>query len=240
LLIETLTQMMLRPVFVFSPWERLSVVFQLPVAYKNFAEETEGGASTRVRPVGLGDVDLGARLFLLDRKDAERYSWHRFGLTIGSTLPTGTNDAKVNGFRLDEHAQLGTGATAPYAGALYAFSRDPWNFFGALTGKYPFTNSYAYQYGAALLLSFTCEYHPVDAWSFGIGVDGRYALRDVHDGRTQNNTGGLVLAAAPAVKVNLSGGLWLIARAQVPFVTHLFGEQSVGPAFMSSVQYTFE
>src|ERR1700736_431243 len=36
--VETLTQMTVRPVFAFSPWERLSAVVQIPVVYKDFAE----------------------------------------------------------------------------------------------------------------------------------------------------------------------------------------------------------
>ncbi|HME91858.1 MAG TPA: hypothetical protein VKE49_10565, partial [Myxococcaceae bacterium] len=126
--IEHLTQMALRPVFAYSPWHWLSAVVQIPVVYKNFSETTEGYATTDVNPTGLGDVDLGFRVFLLNRKDFDRFSWHRLGISLGSSLPTGANDAHSNGSRIEEHAQLGIGALAPYAGVLYGFSEDPWNF----------------------------------------------------------------------------------------------------------------
>jgi hypothetical protein len=246
--VETLTQMTLRPVFAFSPWGRLSAVVQVPVVYKDFATWFQPGAgtevsggyrSTRAQPTGIGDVDMGLRLFLLDQKDFDRFSWHRLGLTVGTSLPTGSNDAQANGFRIDEHAQLGIGALAPYGGILYAFSQDPWNFFGTLSGRSPLTNGYGYKYGAALLWSISGEYRIVERLSFGLGLDGRYAARDTSDGIPQENTGGFVLAVVPIIKFNLFGELWLTGRAQLPFATHLFGQQSVGPTFITGVQYTF-
>jgi hypothetical protein len=240
LFIEELTQMTLRPVFVFSPWEPLSAVVQVPVVYKNFSETAEGSSANRTRPTGLGDVDLGVRFFLLSHKDFDRNSWHRFGVSLGSSLPTGRNDAQSNGLRLDDHAQLGTGAFTPYAGLIYSFSQDPWNFFGTVHAKTPLSNGYAYRYGSALLWSLTLEYRAITRLSLGLGFDGRYALRDVHDAENVSNTGGFVAAATPMVKFNVYDALWLTARAQLPFVTHLFGEQSVGPTVVVGVQYTIE
>lgn len=237
--VEELTQMTLRPVIAFSPWGWLSTVVQIPVVYKNFSEVTEGYSPTRVKPSGIGDVDVGIRLFLFNRKDFDRDSWHRLGLSFGSSLPTGANQIQANGFRIDDHAQLGIGALAPYAGALYAYSHNPWNFFGSISGKFPLTNGYGYQYGAALLWSISGEYRLVERFSFGLGLDGRYAARDTHGGRRLEDTGGLVLAAAPTAKVNVYDELWLIGRAQLPIITHLFGEQSVGPTVTAGVQYTF-
>jgi len=240
LFVEDLMQMTLRPVFSFSPWEVLSTVLQVPVVYKDFSESTPGYAPNVNKSTGLGDVDLGARIFVLSHKDFRNESWHRLGISLGSTLPTGKNDAQANGFRLDEHAQLGIGAFAPYAGVLYAFSKDPWNFFATVSAKRPLVNAYAYRYGPALMWSFAVEYRPVDWLSFGLGLDGRYAWADIQNGLTVSNTGGLVLAAAPVLKLNLFDELWFVARAQIPFASHLFGEQSVGPTFFGGVQYTFE
>ena len=240
LFIEDLTQMTLRPVFSFSPWSVLSTVLQVPVVFKDFSETAPGDISSETKPSGLGDVDIGARIFLFSHKNFQRESWHRFGISLGSTLPTGQNNAQENGTRLDEHAQLGIGAFAPYAGVLYAFSQDPWNFFATVSAKRPLVNAYDYRYGPAVMWSFAVEYRPMDWLSFGLGLDGRYAWADIQNGDTVSNTGGLVLAAAPVLKLNLYDALWFVARAQIPFATHLFGEQSVGPTFFGGVQYTFE
>ncbi len=237
--VEELTQMTLRPVFSFSPWSPLSAVLQVPVIYKDFSETSPGDAPNRTKPTGLGDVDLGARIFVLNRKDFDRETWHRLGVSLGSTLPTGKNDAQANGFRLDDHAQLGIGAFSPYAGVLYSFSRDPWNFFATISAKRPLPNAYAYRYGPALMWSFTVEYSPIDRLSVGLGFDGRYAFADTHDRVTVSNTGGLVATAAPVLKFNAYDEFWLVARAQIPFATHLYGEQSVGATIFAGVQYTF-
>src|SRR5712692_6060541 len=156
--IESLTQMTLRPVFAFSPWDNFSAVVQVPVTSKNWSIAEPGFDPTRARPTGLGDVDLGARLFLLNRTRLSRRSRESLALSAGTTLPTGANAAQANGFRIDEHAQLGIGALAPYAGILYASSKDPWSFFGSVSGKLPLRNDYAYRYGEALLWSARGEY----------------------------------------------------------------------------------
>jgi hypothetical protein len=236
---ESLTQMMLRPVLVFSPWSTLTAVVQIPIVYKDWSAATEGFSAAHFKPTGLGDIDLGARFFLFDRKNLDNFSRQRLAISAGSSLPTGENNAQESGVRIEDHAQLGIGALAPYAGVLYAYSQDPWNFFGSLSGKLPLTNAYGYRYGSALLWSMNVEYRLLDGLSFGLGMDGRYARRDIRDGELQPNTGGLVLAAMPVLKVGFSEELWLNFKAQLPILTHLFGEQSVGPTLTASVQYTF-
>jgi hypothetical protein len=73
--------------------------------------------------------------------------------------------------------------------------------------------------------------------ALGLGVDGRWAARDVSLGERQENTGGLLIAVTPGVTVNLSGPLGLIARVQVPVATRLYGEQHFGPTGTASLQY---
>src|SRR5216684_2782406 len=238
--VETLTQMTLRPIFAFSPWDNFIAIVQIPLVDKNWAEATPGFDPNRTRPKGLGDVDLSARLFILNRAHLARRSRESLALSAGTSLPTGANAAQANGDRIDEHAQLGTGALAPYAGVLYSLSKDPWSFFTSVSGKLPLRNDYAYRYGPALLWSARVEHQLGDRLSLGVGLDGRYAARDEHERTLQQNTGGLVLAAAPLVRVRLWDDLWLNGRAQLPFVTHLFGDQSVGATFTATVQYTFQ
>ena len=84
------------------------------------------------------------------------------------------------------------------------------------------------------------ELRPLDFLAVGLGCDGRYAFADTHDRVTVTNTGGLVVTAAPVLKVNLYDELWLVTRAQIPFATQLFGEQSVGASLFAGVQYTFQ
>jgi hypothetical protein len=238
--VERLTQYTVRPVFAFSPTEILTLVVQIPVIRKEWSEATTGYAPITAHPTGLGDVDVAARVFVYTKTRLAQMSRETLALTAGSSLPTGDNSAQAQGLRIDEHAQLGTGALGPYGGVLYAFRRDPWNFFGSVTGRVRLRNGYGYKYGSAVLWSLRGDYRLVDWLSAGVSFDGRYAARDDRRGVLQSNTGGWVLAAAPGLKLRLHQELWLYGIVQIPVFTHLFGDQRVGPVFTASLQYTFQ
>ncbi len=232
---ESVTQMTLRPVVVYSPVDELNVVLQIPLVLKDWTL-TGGEAPASAKHAGLGDIDLGARWFFFRRTSFEAQSRQAFGLTAGIGLPTGANGATENGVRLDDHAQLGTGAFGPYAGVSYAFHQDPWNVFVTLTGRLRTRNSYGYRYGDALQWSVRADVRVIDPLALELAVDGRYAAQDDIDGDEQGNTGGLVLAASPGLAVNVYGDVWLHARVQIPFLTSLNGDQTVGPTYIASVQ----
>jgi len=237
--LESLQQTGLRAVVAYGPWDSTSLVLRVPVLRKDFALEADGAADRHVL-TGLGDVDAAARIFLVDHTSLAQRSREGLALVAGSTLPTGPNGSEEDGERIDEHAQLGTGALGPYLGGLYTLSRDPWNVSATVTGVYRLRNAFGYQYGAAVLWSLRGEYRFWDRVGLGVSLDGRYAARDVLGAELQANTGGLVIAATPTLQVRLWEKLSLRAQAQVPVVTHLFGEQRVGPVFTASVQYSFE
>jgi len=236
---ESVTQMTLRPVLVYSPFSRVNVVLQVPLVRKDWAlsgTPTEG-TETAV-PTGLGDLDLGVRVFLWDAISIQAQRRQNLALTAGTSFPTGTDTATTpGGERIDQHAQLGTGAWGPYVGALYAFHQDPWNFFLSVTGRFRTTNSFQYRYGDAVLWSAQLRFRVVEPFALQLGVDGRYAGRDRSAGVLQENTGGLVVSAVPGLAWNVGGPVWLLAQVQIPFVTHLFGEQTVGVTATASLQF---
>jgi len=234
---ESLTQMTLRPVVVYSPVSRINLVLQIPLVRKDWAlSATSTQPTERAVPTGLGDIDLGARFFLFESTSIRVQRRQNMALTAGTSFPTGSNDRTVNGERIDEHAQLGTGAWGPYIGALYAFHQDPWNFFVSVTGRFRTTNSHQYKYGDAVLWSAQLRYRVVEPLAFQVGIDGRYAGRDRSEGILQENTGGLVVSAVPGLAWNFTGPLWLLAQVQIPFATHLFGQQTVGVTATASIQ----
>ncbi|MGZ6059154.1 MAG: hypothetical protein ACXWLP_06820 [Myxococcaceae bacterium] len=235
---ESLTQLTLRPVVVFSPVDRLNLVLQVPLVRKDWslsATPTEPAESAT--PFGLGDIDLGARIFLWESTRMASQARQSIALAGGTSIPTGADDLTVEGQRLDQHAQLGTGAWIPYVGLLYAFHRDPWNFLVSVTGKFPTTNSYGYRYGNAVVWSTTLRFRVVESFALALGVDGRQAQRDTSDGVAQQNTGGLVVTAVPGIAWNVAGPMWLLAQVQVPFATSLYGVQSVGLTGLASLQF---
>ena len=160
------------------------------------------------------------------------------GVLGGTSLPTGPDNTQVDGERIDQHAQLGTGSFGPYAGVFYAFHRDPWNLFLSTTYRTHTTNSYDYRFGDAMQWSALGQWRPWDRAAFVFGAEGRFSRHDVSAGTTQDNTGGTVIAASPGLMLGITDDLWVHARVQIPFVTHLFGEQSVGPTWLVMVQQT--
>jgi hypothetical protein len=230
---ESITQVTIRPAAVWSPTRSFNLVVEVPLVWKDWSTTGE----TPVTHGGLGDLEVGARWFPVQHVDWSSRSRQDFGISIGTSLPTGPDDATDDaGMRLDEHAQLGTGAFGPYAGLVYAYHRDPWNLFASVTARLHSTSSYGYRYGTAFLGTLRADYRIGEPFAIELAVDGREALRDTSDGDPQTNTGGLVLAASPGVVWNPARRLWLRARVQVPFITATYGTQSIGPTALLSAQ----
>jgi hypothetical protein len=233
---EKVEQGTLRMVAVYSPVASLNVVVQAPLVWKT-TRTTFGAEHATAEQSGLGDVDLGARWFIVDRSDFSAMSHQTVALSAGSSLPTGANRAEAAGVRLDEHAQLGTGAFGPYLGALYGLDRSDWHAFASLTGRYRTENDFGYRYGASLAWTVQAQRQLGSRLAVGLGVDGRWADADRDAGAAVQHTGGLVLAAVPQLSADVGGGVWLSARVQVPFATALRGVQEVGPTFLAGLQY---
>jgi hypothetical protein len=236
---ESLTQMTLRPVVVYSPFSRVNLVLQVPLVRKDWTLSGTPTAETETAvPMGLGDIDLGLRVFLWEATSLRAQRRQNLALTAGTSFPTGAGDATdAEGQRIDQHAQLGTGAWGPYVGALYAFHQDPWNFLVSVTGRFRTTNPYGYRFGNAVLWSAQLRFRVVEPFALQLGVDGRYAGRDSSEGVLQENTGGLVVSAVPGLAWKIGGPIWLLAQVQVPFATHLFGQQTVGVTASASLQF---
>jgi hypothetical protein len=239
-LTDALDQYTVRLNAVYSPRPGLSFIGVLPYVRKNLA--TSGITSSDVG--GVGDVELGARLTVLDRPNFAARRRNSLAVSAGTSLPTGTNDARLAGNRIEEHGQVGTGAWGPYAGLHYWFEQDRVTAFASVTGRLRTTNSFGYRYGSALLWSVHGQYAAVArSLVLDLGVDGRYAAADEEQAAGgaahshAENTGGTVLAISPGVYWNAAGPVWLVARGQIPFWTDLRGVQSVGPTVVAGVQY---
>lgn len=234
---ESLSQVSLLPVVIYSPTNELNLVLQVPLSTKAWNLSGGGLPTETASPFGLGDIEFGLRYFVWTEIDFTKVRRQSFAISAGTSFPTGRDDIEVNGQRIDQHAQLGTGAWGPYLGVLYTFAEDRWTFTGTFTGRYRTTNSYGYQFGAAVLFGLTARYRLFEPFFVSLGLDGRYAVQDNQNGDTQTNTGGFLLAATPGIMWNVTDGLWLQAQAQVPFATKLYGVQSVGTVVTVGLQF---
>jgi hypothetical protein len=232
---ESVNQFTLQPVIVYSPISQVNLILQAPLLRKSW-ELTGAGNDEHVTPFGLGDVDVGARWFFWQSEDWTALSRQGLGLTGGVYLPTGANDAKADGMRIDDHAQLGRGSFGPYVGATYAYHRDPWNTFVSATVTTHSTNSFDYHYGTGVQWAVREDYRAYNWLAFELGADGRYARQDTIADEIQVNTGGLVLAVAPGAAVNVANNLWLRAHAEIPVYERLYGMQTLGVTMATSIE----
>src|SRR5215831_14333882 len=86
---ESLTQMTFRPVVVYSPVDRLNFVLQVPLVRKDWTlSASEAAPSENVIPTGLGDIDLGVRVFLWDATSISVMRRQNFALSAGTSFPS--------------------------------------------------------------------------------------------------------------------------------------------------------
>jgi len=215
---------------VYSPLDRLNLVLGVPITSKVMKSLSTGDQLSD--ETGLGDLDVGARWFAFTSADMGARRAQSLGLSLGTSLPTGPRSA-----RLDEHAQLGTGSWGPYAGLLYRVGQGDFAAVASVTGRLRTENADGYRYGSALLWSVSGEYDVTKRIAVAVGLDGRNAGVDRDDLGAVEGTGGLLMAVAPAVSFGLSSGLFVTARAQIPVVKQLKGEQDVGPTVNVGLQW---
>jgi hypothetical protein len=249
---DQLTQWSYRLNAVVRPSSRLSLIATVPVLDKTIHTVGGGTDETASHLTGLGDAELGARYALWR---SINFGWGRvqeIALAGGLMMPTGSSGAKTTdstgtAIPVDPHGQLGTGGWGPFLGLHYRFEQGQWLGFADVSYRMRTTGSYfdgsKYKFGDAALWSAHGQYRPIAALAVDLGIDGRYARIDEatapgnSGAGTVDNTGGLVLSAAPGVYFNAMGAFWIFARGQIPFYKDLFGEQDVHPSVAFGLQY---
>lgn len=241
---DRLTQWSHRLNAVYRPVDPVALSATVPwVAKEIHAVGGERSSSLR----GLGDVEVAARWAPWTEVEVGRRRVQELALQVGAALPTGKKDARAaDGALIDPHGQLGTGGWGPFAGLHYRLEQGDWMGFASASYRLRTEARYfdrsRYRFGDAVLWSVHGQYRPVQRLALDLGVDGRHAWADhaVDAGGTVTPrveaTGGTVLSVAPGVYVRALGELWLFARAQVPLVKRLRGEQDVLTTFDAGLQ----
>ena len=226
----------------YTPIANVNLVVTLPWVWKDMQMEMQDGTRMSSSNLnGFGDMQVGARWFFWEHLDLGNSIRHTLSVSAATFIPTGNNSAvDADGVRIDEHGQVGTGGWGPNAGLFYRMQGDVWSAYAGVWGLYRTVNSFGYRFGAAALWTAVGQYQPLDWLALALGVDGRAAGFDTQDGVEVENTGGLVLAAVPAVYAKVFPGGWLLAKAQLPFATSLNGIQTIGPVVTVGLRYEFE
>lgn len=223
----------------YTPVANLNLVVTVPWVWKNMQMEMpDGSRMTSSNLNGFGDMQFGLRWFFWEDTDVGNRTRQTLSVSASTFAPTGNNSAvQADGERVDEHGQIGTGGWGPSAGLFYRIQGDVWSGYAGLWGLYRSVNSFGYRFGSAALWTVAGQYQPLDWLAVALAVDGRAAASDVQAGASVENTGGFVLAAVPAVYVNVFPGGWLLAKAQLPFATSLNGVQTIGPVITAGLRY---
>jgi hypothetical protein len=226
----------------YTPVKDLNLVVTLPWVWKDMQMEmVDGTRMSSSNLNGFGDMQVGARWFFWEDVDLGDRTRQTLSVSASTFIPTGKNSAvDADGIRIDEHGQIGTGGWGPNAGIFYRFQGDLWSAYAGVWGLYRTTNSYGYRFGAAAMWTAVGQFQPLEWLAVSLGIDGRYAGYDQQDGVNVENTGGMVLAAVPAVNARIFPGGWLLAKAQLPIATSLNGIQTVGPVVTAGLRYEFE
>ncbi len=234
---DELTQVSWRLNAVWRPTDALSLAATLPLVEKDLRTAGGGASMPASDATGAGDVEVSARYALWRRVNLGIGRVQEIAASAGTSAPTGANDVRAGGERIDEHGQPGTGAWGPFAGIHYRLEQGSWLAFASLSGRVHGENGHGYRYGSAVLWSLHGQWFPARRLVLDLGVDGRTAAADRDSGAAVPNTGGTVLSIAPGVYANVVGGAWLFVRGQVPFYEDFRGRQDQLPSVVTGVQY---
>ncbi len=234
---DELTQWSYRLNAVYRPIDALSLTATLPLVEKDMRMVGRGMSMPMSDATGLGDVEVAARYVLWRAVNLGTGRVHELAVTAGTSAPTGANDARAGGERIDEHGQPGTGAWGPFAGVSYRLEQGKWLGFASLSGRVRSENGHGYRYGSAALWSVHGQYFPTKRVVLDLGLDGRSAAADEGSGAAVPNTGGTVLSIAPGVYANVVGAAWLFVRGQVPVWKDFRGAQDQLPSIVVGLQY---
>ena len=217
---------------VYSPHARVTLEAFLPFLAMHLQEAQGRQASIR----GLGDLELQARFVVA--RDRAFAPHHLFWLFAGIKTPTAPRIVDETGHPYPDDDQPGSGSWDPLGGATYAWFGGPLVVYSSLLARVPTAGSRALRFGSSLLSSSVVQLQPFSWMALQMGVNLRYAWSDIlPNGARSPDTGGFLVALAPAVLVNPWRDLLLRATVEVPVVQALNGTQSVAPQLVFSVAY---
>jgi len=212
-----------------TPLAHLSVVGRLPWS----ARRIESGNETD-RQSGLGDPELLANWCAYQKQGIAYPVW--VTVQAGVRAPWGANDRSVNGVRLDEHLQPGTGAAGGIAG-LSVFTRLDGKdvAYATAMGRVNGANRHGYRYGDAWISTVAWQHELLSSAQAGLELTYRDAGIDRDGDGAVAATGGRVLYLTPRAQLRVAPRIALRLGVQTPIARDLVGDQRELTNFQSSV-----
>jgi hypothetical protein len=185
----------------------------------------------------LGDAELSSVWTHTLASSGGRF--YTGGLALIVKLPTGSNNLRQSGERLDEHLQAGTGTVDWQIGAAVSRLTCTSRFFTSIYYRRNGTNDFGYHYGNALLFNLGAERPLIAGFNGSVQANGRYARRDDDNAGIVENTGGWVTDVTPGLRLNLTETIGISAAVQVPVYQDLYGVQSEKAVINTGLSVTF-
>jgi hypothetical protein len=216
--------------------DELSFAIEAPFQFRRIVATTTEGADSE-RSSGFGDTELSAVWMRnISNSDGQFYTG---GLSLAIKMPTGNNNIRQAGNRLDEHLQAGTGAYDWQAGAAISRMTCSSRYFSSLYYRHNGASKFAYHYGNAALYNVGGQWPLTDRISVSTQVNGRYAARDLNHNLIEENTGGWVTYLTPGVKLNLTETAAVSVAIQIPVFQQLYGVQTEKAVFSAGFSVGF-
>lgn len=208
--------------------ERFVAVVRVPYSTRTLTTTFDEGSS-EVRTHGFSDPEIYGLVRLWSSNfgpNLGRRAW--LSAVAGVKTSWGRNDVRVDGERVDEHAQPGTGSTDVFGGlsSIYLFDANSSLFASAQyrgTGR----NSFGYKYGNVATVNVAYERKLSEIVDAVVELNYRHAGRDEIDStrETDPNTGGGILYVTPRLMFAVAPHVVLRVSAQIPAVKNLYGIQ---------------
>jgi len=225
--------------FSYTFGERAIAVARIPWSSRRLSGEGEGTESTR----DLADPEVYALVRLWSSQFAPglgRRAW--LSALGGVKTDWGKNDLRMDGERLDEHLQPGTGSTDVFGGlsGLYLLNAKS-SVFASVQHRRTGVNDFGYEYGDLTLANLGYERKLGKIVDAAAELNFRGAGRDRIDGAgtMDPNTGGDVLYLTPRVIFDLGKGLVGRLAVQVPVYRDLNGDQEERAVANVGLTYLF-
>jgi hypothetical protein len=223
---EDLVEQRLTALAAYGFSDRFTLQARIPLSFRDFHQLADGATLDSFTTRGLSDPELAAQLRVWASPLSALGRKSSLSLVGGVKTALGQNDYQIDGVRVDEHAQPGTGSTDVFGGlgALHLIDRRS-TLFASIQYRHTGENDFGYRYGQSFLANLAYERKLGGRVDAVVEMNFRHSVADQEDAEDVPNTGGSVLYLTPRLLVALGGGVVLRGAVQIPVARDLNGAQ---------------
>jgi hypothetical protein len=223
---QTQDQYGVQAVFNYGLSNRLMLSISLPYVFNRITQ-----APDEFRITGLGDPEVLALLHL------GSFFNNKIGLaaSAGIRLPFGKTDSyDNNGFLVQPHDQIGSGAAAGIVGLQLNYLNKIVPIF--LSGSFEVNgaSNRGLRHGDVVRLNLAAQRRLAGNWDAIIELNTRNAESDRQSAAVIPHSGGKIIYLSPGVRIKLGSGLSFRGQVQTPVVKKLNGVQNEKTNFRGS------